>query len=92
MCPDARCDHGFTHACPHPGCERGVFGAQLVVCGIEGAKYFERGFAELSPGVVTAAWVERPKVEVTLARIVRKADEKRKIREELAEVAAGGRR
>jgi hypothetical protein len=45
----APCVHGRAHRCPWPGCPAGVVGARLVVCGVEGAKYFARALDVVPP-------------------------------------------
>ena len=37
-----RCPHGFSSACPYPGCAAGVAGEQLVVAGPAEVVYLER--------------------------------------------------
>lgn len=54
----ARCAHGRLFACPFPGCPCGVAGDQLVLCGPEGAVYFERGLI-VEDGQVVAGWVRK---------------------------------
>lgn len=51
------CPHHRGRPCPIPGCPAGVEGQRLVVCGVDGAKYFERGFV-VRAGAVVVAWVD----------------------------------
>lgn len=81
MPTSSTCEHGHHRLpCPWPGCHRGIPGEQLVICGPRGLRYLIRGFDKNAAGDLVVSWVERPKVEITLARIVRKAEEKALIR------------
>jgi hypothetical protein len=61
----ARCPHGAGAPCPWPGCEAGVLGARLVVCGVGGPRYFARALdievihpAVPQHGRLVVRWVE----------------------------------
>lgn len=51
------CTHHRGRPCPIPGCSVGVEGARLVVCGIGGPRYFERGFVQVGEEL-RIGWVE----------------------------------
>lgn len=50
------CGHDRGRPCPIPGCPAGPEG-ELVVCGVTGARRFERGFVVVA-GEVRIGWVE----------------------------------
>lgn len=51
------CGHQRGRPCPVPGCSSGPAGALLVVCGLDGPRYFERAFVVRGEAVVFG-WVE----------------------------------
>lgn len=50
-----RCAHGNASPCPWPGCPSGVVGTRFVLCGLDGAHHFERGFVERG-GALVVGW------------------------------------